>query len=449
MVNESRGGFAAGAADKENLNMNTQRYINKELGEEMLSAVHESGLRVYVFPKKGFSKYYAIYGTEYGSLNRTFKPQNEDNMITVPDGIAHYLEHKMFEDENGVDAFERFAETGASANAYTSFDLTAYLFSCTDRFYENLDILLDFVNHPHFTKENVAKEQGIIGQEIKMYDDDPEWRAFFNTLPALFKSNPVKIDIAGTVESISHITPEILYQCYNTFYNPANMRLILVGDVDIDEVMKYVDKHLANKANLGEIERMFVDEPHERVREYTEQKLAVSQPMFRIGFKDNSPRMSGDELLKKEIATEIILDAVFGTGSDLYLDLYEKGLIDSTFGCETELEYEYGFTLIGGESQKPKEIYEIIKNKLAELIKNGISKEDVERARKVLISQNIRIFNNVEAMGNSFMHRLMNNQNPLGYKEVAQSVTYDEIQKRLCEHFDPNNCVLSTVVPNE
>lgn len=128
-------------------------------------------------------------------------------MITVPDGIAHYLEHKMFEDENGVDAFERFAETGASANAYTSFDLTAYLFSCTDRFYENLDILLDFVNHPHFTKENVAKEQGIIGQEIKMYDDDPEWRAFFNTLPALFKNNPVKIDIAGTVESISHIIP--------------------------------------------------------------------------------------------------------------------------------------------------------------------------------------------------------------------------------------------------
>ena len=172
----------------------------------MLSAVHESGLRVYVFPKKGFSKYYAIYGTEYGSLNRTFKPQNEDNMITVPDGIAHYLEHKMFEDENGVDAFERFAETGASANAYTSFDLTAYLFSCTDRFYENLDILLDFVNHPHFTKENVAKEQGIIGQEIKMYDDDPEWRAFFNTLPALFKNNPVKIDIAGTVK-VYRISP--------------------------------------------------------------------------------------------------------------------------------------------------------------------------------------------------------------------------------------------------
>ena len=193
MVNESRGGFAAGAADKENLNMNTQRYINKELGEEMLSAVHESGLRVYVFPKKGFSKYYAIYGTEYGSLNRTFKPQNEDNMITVPDGIAHYLEHKMFEDENGVDAFERFAETGASANAYTSFDLTAYLFSCTDRFYENLDILLDFVNHPHFTKENAAKEQGIIGQEIRCMTMIPNGVRFLTPCRRFLKTIPLKL----------------------------------------------------------------------------------------------------------------------------------------------------------------------------------------------------------------------------------------------------------------
>ncbi len=226
------------------------------------------------------------------------------------------------------------------------------------------------------------------------------------------------------------------------------MLLILVGDVDIDKAMEYVDKHLSEKSGIGSIERFFADEPRERVCEYTEQKLAVSQPMFRIGFKDNSPRMSGDELLKKEIATEIILDAVFGTGSDLYLDLYERGLIDATFGTETELENEYGFTLIGGESQNPKEIYEIIKAKLAELAKSGINREDAERARKVLISQNIRVFNNVEAMGNSFLHRLINKQNPLRYKEVAQSVTYDEIQKRLCEHFDPNNCVLSTIVPN-
>lgn len=427
--------------------MVTEKYLNTELNEEMQSAVHESGLRVYLFPKKGFSKYYAIYGTAYGSLNRTFTVPGESEMTTVPDGIAHYLEHKMFEDENGTDAFERFAETGASANAFTSFDVTAYLFSCTSGFYKNLDILLDFVNHPHFTKENVAKEQGIIGQEIKMYDDEPDWRVFFNTLTAMFHNNPVKIDVAGTVESISHITPEILYKCYNTFYNPSNMILVMVGDIEMDEAMKYVDKHLSSKHPGGEIKRFSPDEPMERVKEYTEQQLSVSQPMFRIGFKDNLPNMSGKELLKKEIVTEIILEAVFSTSSDLYLDLYEKGLIDSSFGTETELSSEYGFSLIGGESAEPEKVYEIIKEELSRLIADGIDEKAVERAKKVLISQDIRVFNNVVEMGNLFLRRLLNNQNPLEYREVAKSVTYDDVYKRLCEHFNPDNCVLSVVKP--
>lgn len=268
--------------------MEIKRYYDEQLNEEMLSAVHESGLRVYVFPKQGFQKYYAIYGTEYGSVDSVFQVPGDTEMTRVPDGIAHYLEHKMFEEEDGGDAFQRFALTGASSNAFTSFDMTAYLFSCTDKFYENLDILLDFVNHPHFTEENVAKEQGIIGQEIKMYEDDPEWRVFFNTLTALFHHNPVKIDIAGTVESISKITPELLYRCYNTFYNPANMVLVLVGDVDIDEAMKYVDKHIDAKRNLGQISRETVTEPKERVKERITQNLVVSQPLFRIGFKDNN-----------------------------------------------------------------------------------------------------------------------------------------------------------------
>lgn len=427
--------------------MATEKYINVELKEEMQSAVHKSGLRVYLFPKKGFSKYYAIYGTAYGSLNRTFTVPGESEMTTVPDGIAHYLEHKMFEDENGTDAFERFAETGASANAFTSFDVTAYLFSCTDRFYENLDILLDFVNHPHFTEENVAKEQGIIGQEIKMYDDEPDWRVFFNTLTALFHNNPVKIDVAGTVESISHITPEILYKCYNTFYNPSNMILILVGDIDMDEAMRYVDKHLSDKCAGGEIKRFNPDEPTTRVKEYIEQRLSVSQPMFRIGFKDNHPNMSGKELLKKEIVTEIILEAVFSTSSDLYLDLYEKGLIDSSFGTEEELSAEYGFSLIGGESAEPEKVYEIIKAELSRLISCGIDKTAVDRAKKVLISQDIRVFNNVVEMGNLFLRRLINKQNPLDYREIAKSITYEDVYRRLCEHFDPNNCVLSVVKP--
>lgn len=427
--------------------MDIQKITNSELGEEMQFAVHESGLRVYVFPKKGFSKYYAIYGTEYGSLNRTFTVPGENNEITVPDGIAHYLEHKMFEEEDGSDAFEKFAVTGASSNAYTSFDITAYLFSCTDRFYENLDILLEFVNHPHFTVENVAKEQGIIGQEIKMYDDDPEWCVFFNSLKAMFHNNPVKIDIAGTVESISHITPEILYKCYNTFYNPANMLLVLVGDIDMNEAMKYVDKHISADRNLGRVKCTEVSEPRERVKEYIEQKLSVSQPMFRVAFKDNQPYMTGDALLKKEIETEIILEAVFGRSSDFYLDLYERGLIDSTFGTETDIEHEYGFSLIGGESSNPDKVYAEIKNVLDKCMANGIDSAAIDRAKKVLISRDISLFNNVENMGNTFIRQLKNNQNPLGYKKVVESVTYDDISRRLSDHFDTSNCVLSVVRP--
>lgn len=427
--------------------MDIKNISNTALDEEMQYAVHKSGLRVYVFPKKGFSKYYAIYGTDYGSLNQTFTVPGEDKDITVPDGIAHYLEHKMFEEEDGSDAFEKFALTGASSNAYTSFDLTAYLFSCTDKFYENLDILLEFVNHPHFTEENVAKEQGIIGQEIKMYDDDPEWRVFFNSLKAMFHNNPVKIDIAGTVESISHITPEILYKCYNTFYNPANMLLVLVGDIDINEAMKYVDKHISPERNLGKVKCPEVAEPKERVQEYIEQKLSVSQPMFRAAFKDNMPYMTGDELLKKEIATEIILEAVFGRSSDFYLDLYEKGLIDSTFGTETAIEHEYGFTLIGGESKAPEEVYKEIKKVLDKCANDGIDKAAAERAKKVLISRDISLFNNVEAMGNAFIRQLKNNQNPLNYKNAVQSVTYEDIMNRLAEHFDTSNSVLSVVRP--
>lgn len=427
--------------------MDIKKIINSELGEEMQYAVHESGLRVYVFPKKGFSKYYAIYGTEYGSLNRTFTVPGENEEITVPDGIAHYLEHKMFEEEDGSDAFEKFAVTGASSNAYTSFDITAYLFSCTDRFYENLDILLEFVNHPHFTAENVAKEQGIIGQEIKMYDDEPEWCVFFNSLKAMFHNNPVKIDIAGTVESISHITPEILYKCYNTFYNPANMLLVLVGDIDINEAMKYVDKHILSERNLGRVKCTEVPEPRERVREYIEQKLSVSQPMFRAAFKDNQPYMTGEALLKKEIETEIILEAVFGRSSDFYLDLYERGLIDSTFGTETDIEHEYGFSLIGGESSSPDEVYAEIKGTLDKCISSGIDSAAIQRAKKVLISRDISLFNNVESMGNTFIRQLKNNQNPLGYKKVVESVTYDDIARRLRDHFDTSNCVLSVVRP--
>lgn len=431
------------------MKMEIQYKRNETLGEEMQYAMHKSGLPVYVFPKKGFSKYYAIYGTAYGSVDRSFVVPGEKEMTVVPDGIAHYLEHKMFEEENGGNAFDRFAMTGASSNAFTSFDMTAYLFSCTDRFYENLDILLDFVNHPYFTEENVAKEQGIIGQEIKMYDDDPEWRVFFNALEAMFHENPVKIDIAGTVESISHITPEILYRCYRTFYNPANMVLVLVGDISMEEAMKYVDKHVDISRSLGKVERPIVEEPKQRVREYAEQKLVVSQPLFRIGFKDNSPGETGNALLKKEITTEIAVEALVGKSSPLYMELYEEGLIDASFGTEVDAECLYGFTLLGGESKDPKAVYERIKKEIRRCQQEGLCKDAVERAQKCLVSAGIRLFNSVESMGNAFIRRVMNGSDPLGYADLVNAVTYEDVMERLRTHFDTENSVLSVIYPAE
>ena len=312
-----------------------------------------------------------------------------------------------------------------------------------------MDILIDFVNHPYFTKENVEKEQGIIGQEIKMYDDDPGWRVFFNTLTALFHNNPVKIDIAGTVDSIAEIDDDVLYKCYNTFYNPGNMILVLAGDIEIQKVLESLDKHISSDRNLGIIERPKIAEPESRVKEFTEQKLVVSQPMFQIGFKDIIPFNGGEELLCREISTDIILDILFGKSSDFYMELYSDGLIDSSFGAETELEKRYGFTMIGGESKDPKEVYRRVKEHIKKAQDTGLSHDEIERAKKVAKASLIKVFNSIEAMGNSFIRLLLKGVNPLEYAAAIDSVPDVAVNERLKNHFDLSNCVLSTILPDD
>ena len=220
-----------------------QVITGKQVGDSYWKIQHPSGLTILLYPKENCSTTYAIFGTRYGSIDNCFQRSDEPAPETVPEGIAHYLEHKLFESEDG-DAFERYAKTGASANAFTSFESTCYLFSCTDKLYESLEILLDFVQSPYFTEQTVQKEQGIIGQEIKMYDDDPSWRVMFNYLKAMYHSHPIKEDIAGTVESIAKITPELLYRCYNTFYNLGNMVLALAGNFDKEKVLEVCDRML-------------------------------------------------------------------------------------------------------------------------------------------------------------------------------------------------------------
>ncbi len=427
--------------------MKFDRIENTMLKETILCGVHESGLRVYIVPKTGFSKYYAIYGTEYGSIDTVLNIPESNESVELPDGIAHFLEHKLFEEEDGGNAFDRFALTGANSNAYTSFDMTAYLFSCTDSFYENLDILVDFVNHPYFTGENVAKEQGIIGQEIKMYDDDPNWRLFFNMLQGMYFKNPVKTDIAGTVESIAKITPDLLFKCCDAFYNPSNMFLVMVGDIDADRAMKVVDKYVTADRDRGRIEREIADEPKAVVKAEVCQKMSVSKPQFMIGFKELETDITGTALLKKQIETNVILSILFGKSSDFFAELYETGIIDGSFSFECELEKKYGFSSVSGESSDPKEVFRRVIQRIEEVKAKGFDEEEINRVKKVLIGANLRGYNDVERIGNNFIRSFMSGINPFEYGQIAEAVSKEALEKRLEEHFNEEAAVLSVIQP--
>ena len=425
--------------------MNFEKIEDNLLNEVLYKGVHKSGLTVYVLPKKEHSKSYAAFATRYGSIDYKFITPGENEYTEIPDGVAHFLEHKLFEQPDGSNAFDAYSMTGANANAFTSFNSTVYLYSCTDKFYENLEILLDFVSNPYFTKENVDKEQGIIGQEIRMYDDDPGWRVFFNMLDCMYVNHPIKKDIAGTVESIAQIDKDLLFKCYNTFYNPTNMILFTCGDVDCDEVSKLVDKHITASPN-SEIKRFETEEPKRVNKPYKEQKLSISTPIFQIGFKDTDVGFDGTELLKKEIITSLLIEILLGEGSDLYNKLYSEGLINDSFDCDFEAEPGYGFSSLGGESPDPEKVQQIVLDTFENL---EISEEEFERAKKVEIARYLRMWNSVEGLSNTMVSDLFKNINIFEYSSIIKDITLRDVQHRFKEHFARQNCVLSVIRPYE
>ena len=402
---------------------------------------HSSGLTIYVYPKEGYKSTYAIFGTKYGSVNTRFKIDDGEE-ITVPDGIAHYLEHKLFESEDG-DAFARYAATGANANAYTSFDKTCYLFSCTEKFEESLEILLDFVQSPYFTAETVAKEQGIIGQEIKMYDDSPDWRVMFNTLIGMYHNHPVRIDIAGTVESIAEITAEKLYECYNSFYNLHNMVLCVAGNATVEQVLSVADRML-KPCEKHKIENIFEDEPYEVAQEYVEQKFPVTIPMFSLGFKEN---VGEKPATTEQLAyTDILLFMMAASSSQLYNRLMEEGLINSTFYYEHQEGPNYAAVIFGGESRNPKKTAEIIKDAIREFKSNGIDKDEFELAKRAVYGDSVSAFNSTEGIANTLADMHFNNREIFSYMDYISKATVEDVEKRLSEMLDPDNCTLSVVV---
>lgn len=421
---------------------------NDVTGEELYSAVHSSGLGVYIIPKKDYSKTYAIFGTRYGSVDSKFTVPGESEATEVPDGIAHYLEHKMFDQPDGSNVFDKFSKYGGNANAFTSFNITAYLFSATENISENLETLMDYVQSPHFTEESVQKEQGIIGQEIRMYDDDGQWRLFFNLLGCLFQNHPVKKDIAGTVESISHITPEYLYKCYNTFYNLSNMSIVVVGNVDAKEIAGVIEKGVKkNEPFKEEIKKIYPDEPKEVAKQYAEQKLSVAKPLFMIGFKDIDTGYGGEKLLKKNLEINILLRMLFGKSSKLYKELYEKGLINNSFHAEYTMQKDYGYSSIEGESENPKAVYDAVLAEIERYGHDGLSREDFERIKKVMWGDYIRAQNDVENYASAFLQMLFMDIDYFNYYDVYKTVTFEDIQKRFDEHFEKKRSALSVINP--
>ena len=314
----------------------------------------ENALKVIIIPKKDTNKKYVIWGTNFGSIDNRFINPDTNEEVIVPDGVAHFLEHKMFEQPNGSNSLDTMMALGLDANAYTTNDHTAYLFECSDdeSFYKGLDELMDYVQSPYYTDENVEKEKGIIGQEIMMYDDDPGFQLYLNTLKCLYSKNPIRIDIAGSIESISKINPDILYKCYNTFYNPANMVLVTSGNFEPNEILQEIKSRLKPSKNKGEIKRIFDNEPENINQKYMEKIMSISMPIFMIGIKDKPVDIS--EKVKRHMAIDIILGMLIGKSSKLFKELYEKQIIFGEADSEYEFSKQYAHVLISGQSNNPQ-----------------------------------------------------------------------------------------------
>lgn len=422
--------------------MNREIIENQKIGEKYIRIKHPSGCTICLYPMENYSSAYALFGTNYGSVDTTFKTDEDEDFVVVPEGIAHYLEHKLFENDE-CDAFELYAKTGANANAFTSFDKTAYLFSCSQKFEENLEILLNFVQEPYFTDETVQKEQGIIGQEIKMYQDDPGWRVFFNGLQAVYHNNPVRIDIAGTVESIAKINKELLYRCYNTFYNLNNMVLSIAGNFDVDKTLEICDRLLKKSAD-HKLEKIIPDEPYEVKKKSVTVKLSCAQPLFNIMYK--FPKMTEKEAAKAYIVYNNLFETCLGRTSAFYTEMYEQGLINETFNVGVFNGRGFFVGVIDGESKEPQIVMDRVNSELKRLRTAKPDRQEFENIKKRTYGELLASLGSVENVATSVLSAEMAGISAFEYIKLAAEVTYDDIIEAL-DKLDIDNSCISIVEP--
>lgn len=419
-----------------------------QLGEQLYRDRLPSGLVVYVWPKPGMVRKFATFTTHYGSIDSQFVVPGEDQVTRVPDGIAHFLEHKLFEEPDG-NVFDRFAELGADTNAYTYYTTTTYLFSGTDNFTQCLDLLLDFVQSPHFTDENVEKEKGIIEQELRMYQDSPGWRLHSNLLGALFQKHPVRIDIGGTPESIQGIDKDLLYRCYRTFYHPSNMVLLVIGDVGPQAVFEQVRQNQAAKGFQPQpkIRRVFPEEPLQVGQTRVAEQMAVARPILRLGFKETDLRLSPEQQLERELATEIGLEIMLGRSSPLYQKLYEEGLIDEGFGAGYEGHGDYGYTVLGGETRDPDALERALLDGIAAVARSGVSEADFARVRRAMEGRALRLFDQPDSLAFSFNSFYFRGISLLDFLPALRRLTVEQVNRRLRSHFNPEFRAASIILP--
>lgn len=417
---------------------------NNLLKEKVYIEKIENGITLICIPKEKAIKKYAICGVGFGSNDNHFIVQNQEKEIKIPDGVAHFLEHKLFEQENGTNSLDVLSSLGVEANAYTTNDHTAYLFECTKNFYEALDELLNYIQNPYFTDENVEKEKGIIEQEINMYNDDADSKVYINTMKAMYSKNPIRIDVAGTVESIQEINKEILYDTYNNFYVPSNMAIVVSGDFKPEEVFQEIKKRLKlpNKVQAKRIEEK---EPQEIMQKEITEKMDISVPLFILGFKVNPEEK---EKLKRALAIEILLEIIIGASSELYEDLYDNGEIFAEIIATFEWSRNYAHVLIQGKSNNISIVEKKFMKKIKDLKEQGIDEKQFERAKRKIYGSYVKEFNEVSQTALLFISNCFRQINPFEYVENYKIISKEYTENILKEIFEEKNMVKSSIKPN-
>lgn len=426
-----------------------EEIVSERLQERYYKLRHRSGLTVYVMPKPMVSSY-AVLAARCGSIDNRFRRHGDGRIVTVPDGCAHFLEHKLFAQCGGEDATARFARLGASADAYTTPDTTAFLFSCTENTEQSLRVLLDFVTHPYFTEENVERERSIIAEELRMYEDTPSQLAYYNLMEALYHTNPIRVDIGGTLSSIETITPEILYTFYDTFYHLSNMTLVAAGGFTPEEVMRICDELLPDAPDGEPVSRLLLPEPREIVKPYVSARAQLAVPLVYLGVKD--PDISPDpvERMKKSAAADVANDILFSNSSRFFNEMYEKGILNARFGADFEHTADFSYVLLSAETAYEEEYLDRIRNYLAKQRRDHtITKAQFERCKRVMYACAVTVFESTEDMAGSCLSLALDGGELFASADITAELKIDDVFDALDSLYEPERYAVSVVNPQK